>query len=115
MRDALTIVVVHVSRQQGQSLLHVGQEFSLKAGADFFQLTAAPPSSAYRRRDYAAAHRLFLPLVEAGDDDTGTNCSDASKAKACSETLLSALRWFRRGCDPGGHPSPIQQGAAGAA
>ena len=26
--DALTIVVVHVSRQQGQSLLHVGQEFS---------------------------------------------------------------------------------------
>jgi len=51
--------------------------------------TAAPPSSAYRRRDYAAAHRLFLPLAEAGDDDTKTNCSDASKAKACSETLLS--------------------------
>ena len=31
---------------------------------------------------------LFLPLAEAGDDDTETNCSDASKAKACSETLL---------------------------
>jgi hypothetical protein len=29
MRDALTIVVVHVSRQQGQSLLYVGQEFRL--------------------------------------------------------------------------------------
>ena len=26
MRDALTIVVVHISRQQDQSLLHVGQE-----------------------------------------------------------------------------------------
>ena len=77
--------------------------------------TAAPPSSAYRRRDYAAAHRLFLPLAEAGDDDTETNCSDASKAKACSETLLSRSGGFRRGCDPGGHPSPIQQGAAGAA
>ena len=37
MKDALTIVVVHISRQQGQSLLHVGQEFSLKAGADFLQ------------------------------------------------------------------------------
>jgi hypothetical protein len=34
MRDALTIVVFHVSRQQGQSLLHVGQEFRLKAGAE---------------------------------------------------------------------------------
>ena len=37
MSDALTIVVVHVARQQGQSLLHVGQEFSLKAGPDFLQ------------------------------------------------------------------------------
>ena len=37
MKDALTIVVVHISRQQGQSLLHVGQEFRLKAGADFLQ------------------------------------------------------------------------------
>ena len=33
MRDALTIVVVHISREQGQSLLHVGQEFRLKARA----------------------------------------------------------------------------------
>ena len=31
MRDALTIVVVHISRQQGQSLLHVGQQLRLKA------------------------------------------------------------------------------------
>jgi len=68
MSDALTIGVVHISRQQDQSLLHVGQEFSLKAGADFFQLTAAPPSSAYRRRDYAAAHRLFVPSAEASDE-----------------------------------------------
>ena len=28
----MTIVVVHISRQQGQSLLNVGQEFRLKAG-----------------------------------------------------------------------------------
>jgi len=37
MRDALTIVVVHVSRQLGQSLLNVDQCFRLKAGADFLQ------------------------------------------------------------------------------
>ena len=42
MRDALTIVVVHISRQQDQSLLHVGQEFSLKAGADFLQRINEP-------------------------------------------------------------------------
>ena len=34
MKDALTILVVHVSRQQRQSLLHVGQELRLKAGAE---------------------------------------------------------------------------------
>ena len=37
MRDALTIVVFHISRQQGQPMLHVGQEFRLKAGPDFLQ------------------------------------------------------------------------------
>ncbi len=37
MSDAVTIVVVHISRQQDQSLLHVGQEFRLKASADFLQ------------------------------------------------------------------------------
>ena len=42
MRDALTIVVVHISRQQGQSLLHVGQEFRLKAGPDFLQRINEP-------------------------------------------------------------------------
>ena len=42
MRDALTILVVHISRQQGQPLLHVGQEFRLKAGADFFQRIDEP-------------------------------------------------------------------------
>jgi len=42
MRDALTIVVVHISRQQGQSLLHVGQEFSLEASADFLQRINEP-------------------------------------------------------------------------
>ena len=42
MRDALTIVVVHISRQQGQSLLHVGQEFRLKAGPDFLQRVDEP-------------------------------------------------------------------------
>ena len=30
-------MVVHISRQQGQSLLHVRQQFRLKAGADFLQ------------------------------------------------------------------------------
>ena len=34
MKDAVTIVGVHISRQQGQSLLHVSQEFRLKAGAE---------------------------------------------------------------------------------
>jgi hypothetical protein len=29
---------VHISRQQGQSLLNVSQEFRLKAGPDFLQL-----------------------------------------------------------------------------
>ena len=42
MRDAVTIVVVHISRQQGQSLLNVGQEFRLKAGADFLQRVNEP-------------------------------------------------------------------------
>ena len=37
MSDVVTIVVVHVSRQQGQSLLHVGQDLRLKASADFFK------------------------------------------------------------------------------
>ena len=37
MKDALTIVVVHISRQQGQSLLHVRQHLRLKAGPDFLQ------------------------------------------------------------------------------
>jgi hypothetical protein len=37
MGDALTIVVVHFSRQQSQSLLNVGQDLRLKAGADFLQ------------------------------------------------------------------------------
>ena len=42
MRDALTIVVVHVSRQLGQSLLNVDQCFRLKAGADFLQRINEP-------------------------------------------------------------------------
>ena len=42
MKDAVTIVVVHISRQQGQSLLYVGQEFRLKAGADFLQRVNEP-------------------------------------------------------------------------
>ena len=42
MKDAVTIVVVHVSRQQGQSLLNVGQDFRLKAGADFLQRIDEP-------------------------------------------------------------------------
>ena len=42
MRDAVTIVVVHISRQQGQSLLHVGQDLRLKAGADFLQRVNEP-------------------------------------------------------------------------
>ena len=42
MRDALTIVVVHIPRQQRQSLLHVGQQFRLKAGPDFLQRVNDP-------------------------------------------------------------------------
>ena len=42
MKDAVTIVVVHISRQQGQSLLHVGQDLRLKAGADFLQRINEP-------------------------------------------------------------------------
>ena len=34
MSDAVTIVVVRFSRQQGQPLLYVGQDLGLKAGAD---------------------------------------------------------------------------------
>ena len=37
MKDAVTIVVVHISRQQGQPLVDVGQDFRLKAGANFLQ------------------------------------------------------------------------------
>ena len=40
MKDALIIVVVHISRQHGQSLLNVSQR--LKAGADFFQRLSEP-------------------------------------------------------------------------
>jgi len=36
MKDAVTIVVVHISRQQGQALLNVGQDLRLKAGRDSF-------------------------------------------------------------------------------
>ena len=35
MKDAVTIVVVHVTRQHDQSLLNIGQDLGLKAGADF--------------------------------------------------------------------------------
>ena len=42
MKDAVTIVVVHISRQQGQSLLNVGQHLRLKAGADFLQRIDEP-------------------------------------------------------------------------
>ena len=38
----MTIVVVHISRQQGQSLLNVGQDLRLKAGADFLQRVDEP-------------------------------------------------------------------------
>src|SRR4029079_16209398 len=36
IRDAVTILGGHVSRQEGQSPLHVSQELRLKAGPDFF-------------------------------------------------------------------------------
>jgi hypothetical protein len=32
-----TIVMIHILRQQGQSLLNVDQRFRLKAGAEFLQ------------------------------------------------------------------------------
>ena len=34
MKDAVTIVVVHVSRQHDQSLLNIRQDLRLKAGPD---------------------------------------------------------------------------------
>jgi hypothetical protein len=37
MKDAVTILVPHISRQQSQALLNVGQDLRLKAGADFLQ------------------------------------------------------------------------------
>ena len=37
MNDVVTIVIVHISRQQDQPLLHVGQDLRLKAGANFLQ------------------------------------------------------------------------------
>ena len=42
MKDAVTIVVLYISRQQGQSLLNVDQDFRLKAGADFLQSIDKP-------------------------------------------------------------------------
>jgi hypothetical protein len=38
----VTIVVAHFSRQQDQPLLYVGQEFRLKAAADFLQRENKP-------------------------------------------------------------------------
>ena len=37
MKDAVTIVVVHVTRQHDKSLLNVGQDLGLKAATNFFQ------------------------------------------------------------------------------
>ena len=34
MSDAVTIVVIHISRAEDQPLLHVGQEFRLEASPD---------------------------------------------------------------------------------
>jgi hypothetical protein len=45
MKDAVTIVVVHLSRQQGQLLLNVGQDLRVKAGADFLQRIDEPESA----------------------------------------------------------------------
>ena len=42
MVDTVTIVVAHISRERGQSLLNVDQCFSLKAGADFLQRINEP-------------------------------------------------------------------------
>ena len=54
-------MVVHISRQQGQSLLHVGQEFSLEAGADFFQRVNEPghfvgPDPSVQRKPIQPGH-----------------------------------------------------------
>ena len=58
MKDAVTIVVVHVSRQQSQPLLHVGQDLRLEAGADprrlralFFRSVAARTMKAEQMSD----------------------------------------------------------------
>jgi hypothetical protein len=54
MKDALTIVVFHVSRQQSQSLLHVGQDLHLKAGSDFLQHINEPGGSRTREQQLPA-------------------------------------------------------------
>ena len=61
MNDAVTIVVVQTSRQQGQSLLCVRQHFRLKAGTDFLQRVDEPghfvgPDPAVQREPIEPGH-----------------------------------------------------------
>ena len=52
----MTILVVHISRQQGQPMLNVGQHLRLKAGADFLQRIDKPRH--FVGRNPPGLHRL---------------------------------------------------------
>jgi hypothetical protein len=60
MKDAVTIVVVHISRQQGQPLLHVGQEPRLKADANFLKHINEPPSQRAGAGEGGAKSAIYL-------------------------------------------------------
>jgi hypothetical protein len=76
MRDALTIVVVHISRQQDEPLLDVDQGFCLQAGADFLQRINEPghfvgPDPTVQREPIEPGHLSpFVDLVGVGNEST---------------------------------------------
>ena len=65
MNDAVTIVVFHVSRQQGQALLHVRQQLRLKAGPDFYRVISSdlmrPFNASRKSRTSLPARRRACP------------------------------------------------------
>ena len=94
------ILAVAVARSEGQGRRLYGA-FFVKGGAHHFvaplfvDFFVRPAPRAFFRPD-----RILAVAVARSEGQTD---------------FAVALRWFRRGCDPGGHPSPIQQGAAGPA
>jgi hypothetical protein len=91
MRDALTIVIVHISRQQGQPLLNVRQQLRLKAGADFFQRVNEP--------------RHFVRPGSAGEPCRGSNDSENGRGASRSRPDING-RHHRRAVSPNSPRSP---------